>query len=257
VGGTPLPLGRTAWGLVAATLIVVWSGPPGTPARAEELPVDLELVLAVDVSGSIDADEARQQRDGYVSAWSDPAVAEAIAANFHRRIAVIYLEWASGDFQQVVLDWTLIEHAADARDFAARLALAPRLSGRWTSISAAIDAAVSLFDGNGYAGERRVIDVSGDGPNNRGRPVRDARDDAVARGIVINGLPILNDRPQPFDLPTPLALALDQYYADNVIGGPGSFVLPARGFADFRTAILAKLIREIAGEPAPGALARR
>ena len=243
--------------MVAAALIGLWCGHPSGPARAEDLVVDLELVLAVDVSGSIDADEARQQREGYIAAWADPAVAEAIAANFHRRIAVVYLEWASGDFQQVVLDWTLIENATDARAFAAQLAMAPRLSGRWTSISAAVDAAVLLFEGNGYAGERRVIDISGDGPNNRGRPVRDARDDAVAQGIVINGLPILNDRPQPFDLPTPLALALDQYYADNVIGGPGSFVLPARGFGDFRTAILAKLIREIAGEHAPGTLARR
>ena len=105
-----------------------------------------------------------------------------------------------------------------------------------------------LFDGNGYAGDRRVIDVSGDGPNNRGRPVTAARDEAVAKGIVINGLPILNDRPQPFDLPTPMAMALDRYYADQVIGGPGSFVLPAQDFADFRTAILNKLIREIAAD---------
>ena len=114
-----------------------------------------------------------------------------------------------------------------------------------------------LFDGNGYAGERRVIDVSGDGSNNRGRPVRDARDGAVAQGIVINGLTILNDRPQPFDLPTPVAMALDRYFADHVIGGPGSFVLPAKDFTDFRNAILSKLIREIAADGAPPTLARR
>ena len=185
------------------------------------------------------------------------AVIEAIGANFHRRIAVAYLEWASGDYQHVVVDWSLIEDAASAQAFAARLAASPRRSARWTSISAAIDAAVPLFDGNGYAGERRVIDVSGDGPNNRGRPVRDARDGAVAQGIVINGLPILNDRPQPFDLPTPMAMALDRYYADHVIGGPGSFVLPAKDFTDFRNAILSKLIREIAADGAPPTLARR
>ena len=120
-----------------------------------------------------------------------------------------------------------------------------------TSISGVIDFAVPLFDGNGYAGERLVIDVSGDGPNNRGRPVTAARDAAVTRGIVINGLPILNDRPQPFDLPTPMEVGLDRYYAEQVIGGPGSFVLPAQDFVDFRTAILNKLIREIAARP-PG-----
>jgi hypothetical protein len=217
-------------------------------ARASELPVDLELVLAVDVSGSIDAQEARQQREGYVAAIADPSVLEAIGANFHRRIAVTYLEWASGDYQKVVIGWSLIEDAASAEAFAARLAASPRQSARWTSISSAIDASVPLFDGNGYAGERLVIDVSGDGPNNRGRPVREARDDAVAQGIVINGLPILNDRPQPFALPTPLAMALDVYYADHVVGGPGSFVLPAQDFSDFRTAILNKLIREIASD---------
>ena len=229
----------------------------GSAADAADLPVDLELVLAVDVSGSIDAEEARQQREGYVAAIADRAVIEAIGANFHRRIAVAYLEWASGDYQHVVVDWSLIEDAASAQAFAARLAASPRRSARWTSISAAIDAAVPLFDGNGYAGERRVIDVSGDGPNNRGRPVRDARDGAVAQGIVINGLPILNDRPQPFDLPTPMAMALDRYFADHVIGGPGSFVLPAKDFTDFRNAILSKLIREIAADGAPPTLARR
>ena len=229
----------------------------GSAADAADLPVDLELVLAVDVSGSIDAEEARQQREGYVAAIADRAVIEAIGANFHRRIAVAYLEWASGDYQHVVVDWSLIEDAVSAQAFAARLAASPRRSARWTSISAAIDAAVPLFDGNGYAGERRVIDVSGDGPNNRGRPVRDARDGAVAQGIVINGLPILNDRPQPFDLPTPMAMALDRYFADHVIGGPGSFVLPAKDFTDFRNAILSKLIREIAADGAPPTLARR
>ena len=220
-------------------------------AGAADLPVDLELVLAADVSGSIDAEEGRQQREGYLAAIVDRAVIEAIGANFHRRIAVTYLEWASGDYQHVVVDWSLIEDAASATAFAARLAAAPWRSARWTSISAAIDAAVPLFDRNGYAGDRRVIDVSGDGPNNRGRALAAARDEAVARGIVINGLPILNDRPQPFDLPTPVAIDLDRYYADQVIGGPGSFVLPARGFADFRNAILSKLIREIAGDGVP------
>ena len=219
------------------------------PLLAQELPVDLELVLAVDVSGSIDAEEARQQREGYVAAIADAAVVQAIQANFYRRIAVLYLEWASSDHQRVVVDWTLIGDAGGAGEFAAALAGAPSLSARWTSISGAIDAAVPLFEGNGYAGDRRVIDVSGDGPNNRGRSVLSARDEAVARGIVINGLPILNDRRQPFDLPTPVETDLDLYYSDHVIGGPGSFSIPADDFTDFRSAILNKLIREIAGGP--------
>jgi hypothetical protein len=218
-------------------------------AQEEELPVDLELVLAVDVSGSIDAEEARQQRDGYVTAIADLSVVQAIRANFHRRIAVLYLEWASADYQRVVIDWTLIGDAGGAGEFAAALAGAPSLSARWTSISGAIDFAVPMFEANGYAGERRVVDVSGDGPNNRGRSVLAARDEAVARGIVINGLPILNDRPQPAGQPTPAELALDRYYRENVVGGPGAFVLPAESFAEFRTAILRKLIHEIAGAP--------
>src|SRR5262245_45316012 len=143
-------------------------------ARAADLPVDLELVLAVDVSGSVDAEEAQQQREGYVRAIADPAVVQAIGSNFRRRIAVAYLEWAGNDYQQLILDWTLIEDAVGASAFATRLAAAPRRRGRWTSISGAIDAARPLFDGNGYAGDRRVIDVSGDGTNNRGRPVENA-----------------------------------------------------------------------------------
>jgi hypothetical protein len=221
----------------------------GHGAAAQDLPVDLELVLAVDVSGSIDTEEARQQRQGYVAAIADEAVVQAIRANFHRRIAVAYLEWASADYQRVVIDWTLIEDRKSAEAFATRLVAAPPRSARWTSISAAIDWAVPMFDGNGYAGDRLVIDVSGDGPNNRGRLVTAARDEAVARGIVINGLPILNDRPQPFALPTPVDMVLDRYYIENVIGGPGSFVIPAKDFTDFKAAILNKLIREIAGGP--------
>jgi hypothetical protein len=234
-------------GLLLGAALAASSG--GAAAVAQELPVDLELVLAVDVSGSIDAEEARQQRDGYVAAIADAAVVQAIQANFHRRIAVLYLEWASADYQRVALDWAIIEDDASAKAFAGRLAAAPPRTARWTSISAAIDAAVPLFEGNGYAGDRRVVDVSGDGPNNRGRSVLAARDEAVARGIVINGLPILNDRRQPFDLPTPVEMDLDLYYSDHVIGGPGSFVVPAKDFTDFRLAILNKLIREIAGPP--------
>ena len=228
-----------------------------TPAGAsDELPVDLELVLAVDVSGSVDEVEANQQREGYVAAFRDPLVHRAIEQGAHQRIAVTYVEWASANFQQTVVGWTLLDGPAACERFAAMLAEAPIGRGRWTSISGAIDYAVPLFDDNGFAGERRVIDISGDGTNNNGRPVEDARWDALERGIVINGLPILNDRPQPFGMPTPRQLALDDYYERWVIGGPGSFMVVATDFDDFRRAVLAKLVREIAGTDGPTRLAR-
>jgi hypothetical protein len=237
-----------AGGLLAGGLLA--AGPAS--AQEEELPVDLELVLAVDASGSVDAEEARRQREGYVAAIADPAVIQAIRANFHRRVAVLYLEWAGVHRQRVVVDWTLVGDTGGAGEFAAALAAAPLSSWHWTSISGAIDFAVPLFDGNGYAGERRVVDVSGDGPNNRGRPVALARDAAVARGIVINGLPILDEGRQPPDLPSPDEPTLDRYYRENVVGGPGAFVLPAEGLADFRAAILRKLVHEIGGAPPGG-----
>ena len=216
-------------------------------ARGEEVAVDVELVLAVDISGSVDAVEAAQQRQGYVSALADPAVVRAIRSTLTGKVAMTYVEWAGAEAQEVVVPWTLLEDDASARAFAAAVAEAPARRGRWTSISGAIDFAAPLFDGNGFAGERRVIDVSGDGPNNRGRPVTLARDEAVARGIVVNGLPILNDREQPMGMPTPAEMALDRYFAESVIGGPGSFVVPALGFGEFREAILRKLVLEIAG----------
>jgi hypothetical protein len=230
-----------AWSALAlATLLTVGI------AQAEEMPVDLELVLAVDVSGSVDGWEAQQQRDGYVAAIADPAVIRAIGSNFHGRIAVTYLEWSGSDQQQVLLPWRAIGSAGDAEAYAAELAAQPMTRMMYTSISHAIDYAVPLFDQNGFAGERRVIDVSGDGPNNRGRPLEEARAAALALGITINGLPILNDRPQPWAGPTPRQMNLDRYYAEQVIGGPGSFTVVAEDFTAFKEAILTKLILEIA-----------
>jgi hypothetical protein len=233
---------RAMQALAVAPLLLAAAG----PAVTEEMPVDLELVLAVDVSGSVDEWEARQQRDGYVAAIADPAVLQAIRSNFHGRIAVIYVEWSGSDQQQVVMPWQAIGDAAAAEAFAAELAAMPRIRRMYTSISHAIDFAVPLFDDNGYAGERRVIDVSGDGPNNRGRPIEEARAAALARGITINGLPILNDRPQPWAGPTPVEMNLDRYYAEQVIGGPGSFIVVAEDYTAFKQAILTKLILEIA-----------
>ena len=238
----------------AGLLVLILSVVTAAPAAAE-VAVDLELVLAVDISGSVDQTEARQQRDGYIDAIRHPAVVQAIAASRTGKIAVTYMEWAGADTQRVVVPWRLIDGPAAAQAVAQELARAPVRSGRWTSISAAIDKAVPLFKDNGFAGDRLVIDVSGDGVNNNGRPLSDARDEALKAGIVINGLPIDNDRPQPFGMATPMEVGLDRYYAQNVIGGPGSFVIPARGFGEFREAILQKLIQEVAGGTPPRRLA--
>jgi hypothetical protein len=223
----------------------------GGSARAAGVPVDVAVVMAVDVSGSVDPVEAREQRDGYVEAMIDPIVVRAIQANMLGRIAVAYIEWSGSGDQRTLIGWTLIDGPESAHRFSAALAEQPMSSGMWTSISGAIDGAAMLFDSLGYEAQRRVIDISGDGPNNRGRPVEEARDDAVAKGIVINGVPIYNDRPQPWTIPTPVQLGLDRYYRDHVIGGPGAFTVPARSFEDFKTAILDKIVREIADTPAP------
>ena len=144
-----------------------------------------------------------------------------------------------------MVPWTLIGNREQAARFAGEIEAAPFASARWTSLSGAIDYCATLFDGNGLEGFRRVIDISGDGVNNRGRPPVFARDQAVAAGITINGLPILNDRPNPWGGAAPIDL--DRYYEENVIGGPGAFYIAARDFDDLSAAILSKLIREIAG----------
>jgi hypothetical protein len=213
-------------------------------------PVDVELIIAVDVSRSVDAYEGRLQREGYVAAFSDDQVIEAVTGGFNGRIAVLYFEWASNDFHKVVQDWTVIEDAATAKAFAARLHAAPINSDRRTAISAAIDWAVPRFSENDYEGKRKVIDVSGDGPNNFSRPVTVARDAAVAAGITINGLPIINDpRGSGFGGFGGLARAEDlaPYYENCVIGGRGAFIVVANGFEDFANAIRQKLVLEIAG----------
>lgn len=220
-------------------------------AAAAARPVDLELVLAVDVSGSIDAVEARLQRDGYVAALRHPDVIEAIQSGEHGRIALAYVEWAGYGHRVLVLEWAEVADAASAEAFAARLAEAPISTGRRTSISAAIDFSLPLFEDNGFEGLRRTVDVSGDGANNDGRRVNDARDGAVAAGVTINGLPILNDRPNPFGFP--VEKNLDRYYEACVIGGPGAFIVVARDFHAFAAAIRRKLVLEIAGRAPAGA----
>jgi hypothetical protein len=164
------------------------------------------------------------------------------------RIALTYIEWSNAELQTTVVGWRVIDDEAKAREFIAALASVPVARGRFTSISGAIDYSVPLFDNNGFEGTRRVIDISGDGANNRGRSVTDARDAAVARGITINGLPIVNDRPNFFGRPMP---DLDIYYRDCVIGGPGAMYVIAKDFPAFAEAVRRKLLLEIANLP-PG-----
>ena len=207
--------------------------------------VDLELVLAVDVSGSVDSYEAQLQRDGYVQAILDPNILQAIQSGVLGRIAATYIEWAGFDYQRTAVKWTLIHDAGSARAFAMQVARAGIITARRTSISALIDYATPRFGDNGFEGTRLVIDISGDGPNNSGNFVTYARDATVAAGITINGLPILNDRPNQFGYP--IMKGLDLYYRECVIGGPGAFIVVAESFEDFAEAIRSKLILEIAG----------
>lgn len=224
--------------------LVALAAPAGAEGRE---PVDLELALAVDVSGSIDRDEAELQRDGYLKALLDPRVLQAIAGGQRKRIAVTYCEWASYGYQRLAVDWTAISGRPSAEAFVKRLAAAPISTERWTSISGALEFAMKRFDANPYRGPRRVIDISGDGRNNNGRDLGETRAEALAQGIVINGLPIVNDRPTRWG--TPPERDLDLYYRDNVIGGPGAFYIVADGFQSFAAAIRTKLVREIAMRP--------
>jgi len=211
-------------------------------ARAEDTPVDLELVLAIDTSQSVDVGEGILQRNGYVQALKDPQVIRAILSAPYGRIAATYVEWGGAFQQRTVVDWTIIDSALSAFVFADRLANMPVGHGQGTSITGMIRRAMGMFDGNGATAERRVIDISGDGPNSSGGIVSEARDAAVAAGFVINGVAINDDDGSAFTLPD-----LDVYYRECVIGGPASFVIAADGFASFDEAIRRKLILEVAG----------
>ena len=215
---------------------------PWLPAAAQTH-VDLELALGIDISGSVDEVEAHLQRDGYVRALTDPAVIGAIRSGPLQRIAVSYFEWGGEETQVVVVGWTLVDGASSARNLAAAIRAAPYSRGRYTSISSAIDFILPTFGANAFEGTRRVIDLSGDGPNNAGRYVNDARDEAIRGGVTINGLPIMNQRPNRFGMPMP---DLDLYYRDCVIGGPGAFIVVAHDFRSFANAIRRKLVLEIA-----------
>lgn len=221
---------------------------PVPSARASGDPVDVLLVLAVDVSRSIDEDEAKLQREGYRAAVSDPAVVEAIRGGMIGAIGIAYVEWAGAEYQRLVLPWQRLGSAADAQGWSEKLAEAPRASLSWTSISGGIDFSRRVMAEAPFEATRRVIDVSGDGVNNSGGPVEAARDRAVAEGITINGLPIVNDRPTFGRMPP---VPLDEYYRESVVGGPGAFVIVAEDFVSFGNAVKRKLIREIAALPGP------
>jgi hypothetical protein len=217
-------------------------------ARAEGEPVDVLLVLAVDVSRSVDDDEARLQREGYRAAVSDPQVIEAIRGGMIGAIGLAYVEWAGAEYQRLVLPWMRIGGVAEARAWSEKLAEAPRASLSWTSISGGLDFSRTVLAQAPYEATRRVIDVSGDGVNNSGGPVELARDRLVAEGVTINGLPIVNDRPTFGRMPP---IPLDEYYRDSVIGGAGAFVIVAEDFQSFGNAVKRKLIREIAALDGP------
>lgn len=235
--------------LVVAIAILALLLVPAAAQRGSGEPVDLALVLAVDASGSVDQTRFELQRQGYVAAFRHPRVIGAITSGPRQSIAVVMMQWTGPALQVIAVPWTRISDVASANAFADRVAVAPRaLFGGGTSISGAIDASMGLLFDNPYQAARRVIDVSGDGSNNRGRAADAARDEAVARGVGINGLPILALEPN-----------LDRYYAQNVVGGPGAFVIAAKDFESFGEAILKKLIAEIAGKPeidGPRTLAR-
>ncbi len=223
---------------------------PVASARAVGEEVDVALVLAVDVSLSMTPEEQRIQREGYVEAFRSEVVQGAIRQGLTGRIAVAYVEWAGVGNQVVVVPWTVMGTREEANGFADRLARNPPRRSTWTSIAGALDFSAALLRDSGVEAARRVIDVSGDGPNNQGRDVTHARDEAVAQGIVINGLPLMIRQPSgPWDIPD-----LDRYYRDCVIGGPGAFMVPVREPAQFAQAIRTKIVREVASAEPPATL---
>jgi hypothetical protein len=213
------------------------------PADKAQTNVDVELVLAVDVSYSMDPDEQALQREGYIQALTSKEFLRALREGPNGKVAITYFEWAGQSDQKIVMPWRLIDGPEAADAVAAEIARAPYRRASRTSISGALNFAKPLFDGSGYRGIRRVIDVSGDGANNSGPFVTLVRDDALAAGITINGLPIMLKRPNSFTMDIE---NLDVYYEDCVIGGPGAFVIPIREREQFKEATRTKLVLEIA-----------
>jgi hypothetical protein len=226
---TPVVLARTGWAVE---------------------PVDVELVLAVDVSRSVDATEQELQFRGYEAAFRDPKLIEGIAGGPVGSIACTLFTWSDWHIQNTIVPWTHLSSANTCHGFADAIAAAPRQTHLYTSISGAMDFARHQF-GRRFEGTRRVVDISGDGVNNSGRPVAEARREALDQGIVLNGLAVLDRSPSPLTLAGAIP-PLDDYYREEVIGGPGSFLVVADGFTAFEAAVRRKIIREIALAPPPG-----
>ncbi len=242
-----LGLAALAWGAAAD------SGAPvlhraDAPESAAAATVDVELVLAVDISYSMDPDEQALQREGYAAALTSAEFINAVREGQHGKIVVTYVEWAGTGEQRVVVPWRLIEDRESAESFAREIADAPYRRAYRTSISGVLQFAAPLFATSGQRGLRRVIDVSGDGANNHGMPVTIARDDVLARGITINGLPIMLKRPSAASMDID---HLEVYYEDCVIGGPSAFVIPIHDRAQFKEATRTKLVLEVAGRTPP------
>jgi Protein of unknown function (DUF1194) len=241
--------------IVTAAIGAAFAGPMSSAIRraapdariADRTHVDVELVLAVDVSYSMDPDEQALQREGYVSALTSAEFLGALRQGIHAKVAVTYFEWAGVADQKIVLPWRLIDGPGRAAAVAAEIAAAPYRRAYRTSISGALTFAAPLFDASGYRGIRRVIDVSGDGANNQGPLVTLARDDVVAQNITINGLPIMLKRPNTLSMDIE---NLDVYYEDCVIGGPAAFVVPIHERDQFKAATRTKLVLEVAGRDA-------
>jgi hypothetical protein len=233
----PIRVGRSCQ-IILAIALAAWS----LPAFAEA--VDLELVLAADNSQSIDRAEAALQRQGVAAAFRSPEVVRAIQSGSLGRIGVAYLDWSSAPYTRIAVNWRVIKDKASADAFADALLKAPPGFGRGTAIGEALALAAQLIETNDLEGTRRAIDVSGDGPNNTGRPVAQVRDELVARGFVINGLPIVTDEYGTGEWGEYYG-QLDKYYMNCVIGGRAAFALPAKGFQEFAVAIRRKLVLEI------------
>ncbi|HMI97027.1 MAG TPA: DUF1194 domain-containing protein [Micropepsaceae bacterium] len=233
---------KDLWGLGLSALAAGFLAGSSAGAAPPGERVDVALVIATDVSYSVDDNEAHFQREGAIAAFRNPDVVKAIQAGALGRIAVAYIDFSSYSTNKIIASWHVVHDVASAEAFAELLAIAPRTLGVQTSISSGLEMAEHLLDTSGYAATKQVIDVSGDGPNNEGHLVHKVRDEIVAKGITINGLPIMTPADQ-FDvyyLPD-----LDKYYAGCVIGGPGAFIHVAHGFEDLARALRRKLILEI------------
>ncbi len=242
MGGSPLRIFVAA---LAVALVL------SAPRASAQTPVDLQLVLAVDASGSVNMRRFELQKQGYVEAMRNPRVLNAIHSGQTGAIAVMMFQWTGARLQAAVIPWMILKDEDSAKAVSDAIAAVPRrLFGGGTSLSGATDYSMGLFPQGPFRGVRRVIDISGDGSNNSGRPATSARDDAVAKGVIINGLPILTVEPD-----------LEDYYRDNVVGGEGSFVIAIKDFESFSEAIVKKLIAEIAANDYPkgdgGSIRRR